>query len=340
MELHLTHAMLIRYVLLLVGFSLVLDGGDALARSTLSARFAQSAIAGPEIEQTAVLYLHYFAGDGEAIVGAHVQHLSADLSVRAVRSQRGVALLQPSRIEIDYEQRPLAGESVDTLFIDLRTKRSTGTTSWSLAMFSSAAENAAQQKTLALDLVPAPETTWSIEPARLYQGERSNVTIHIDHSDSTNRSLEQIQWRWPEFIRPVGEPAVAKALAAGESAEYSLAVHVEKTALGPIEVAADARVGEMALAPLKAAIIHIDPLPKVEIAAELMQVGRSSAIACTWRNESEQAIELGALRLQIHTAFSDIVLGQAPPNARLIVEEDRRYVLIDGLSALEDGSEI
>jgi hypothetical protein len=340
LEPHLTHAMLIRYLLLLAGISLVFDGGDALARSTFSARFAQSAIAGPDIEQTTVLYLHYFAGDGEAIVGAHVQYLSADMSVHAVRSQRGVARLQSSRIEIDYEQRPLAGESVDTLFIDLTTKRSTGTISWSLALFSSAAENAAQQKTLALDLVPAPETTWYIEPARLYQGERSDVTIHIDHSDLTSRTLEQIEWRWPELIRPVGESVVAKALAAGESAEYSLAVHVGKTAIGPIEVAADARVGEMALAPLKAAIVHVDPLPKVEIAAELMQVGRPSAIMCRWRNESDQAIELDALRLQIHSAFSDIVLGQAPPNARLVVDGDRRYVLIDGLSALEAGSEI
>ena len=98
MEPHLTHAMLIRYLLLLAGISLVFDGGDALARSTFSARFAQSAIAGPDIEQTTVLYLHYFAGDGEAIVGAHVQYLSADMSVHAVRSQRGVARLQSSRI--------------------------------------------------------------------------------------------------------------------------------------------------------------------------------------------------------------------------------------------------
>ncbi len=342
MEPRLAHVMLIRYLLLLTGISLAFDCGDATARSTFSARFDQKAIAGPDVEQTAVLYLHYFAGDGEATVGAHVQYIDADMSIRAVRSQLGSAHLQPARIEVDYEQRPLVGESVDTLYIDLSAKRSTGAVSWSLAMFSSVNETIAHQAKLVLDVVRAPETEWYVEPRHLYQGERSDVKIHIHHTDSAGRSLEQLQWRWPKQIRPVGElaPTTTKALSAGDSAVYSFAVHVEKTAAGPIEIGADARVGQMALAPLKAAIVHVDPLPRADIKAGLMEVGRVGDIACTWSNGGSSSMQIDALRLQIHAAFSDIVLKQAPSGARLVVDEDRRYIWVDGLSGIEAGGEL
>ena len=43
------------------------------ARSTLTARFAHKAIAGPGLDQQAMLYLHYFPGDGEAVVRTVLQ---------------------------------------------------------------------------------------------------------------------------------------------------------------------------------------------------------------------------------------------------------------------------
>jgi hypothetical protein len=334
--------MLIRYLLPILGFLLVFDSGQAMARSTFSARFAQSAIAGPNVEQTTVLYLHYFAGDGEATVGVRAQYLASDMNIRAVRSQRGTVRLRASHIEIDYGKHPLAGESVDTLYIDLSANKSTGVVSWSLAMFSSAGETAAHQRELELALVRAPETTWKVEPQRLYQGERGRLEIHVDHVDSTGRPLEQIHWRWPEQIRPIAElvSASMSVLAAGEGAVYSFDVHVEKMAIGPIEIGADARVGNMAFVALKTAVVHVDPLPSVEIVADLMEVGSIGTIICTWRNESSNPIEIDALRLQIHAAFADIVIEQAPPETRLVVDEERRYVLIDRLSAIAAGSEL
>ena len=47
----------------------------ASARSTLSARLDQPAIAGPALDQQSILYLHYFPGDGEAIVRSELKCL-------------------------------------------------------------------------------------------------------------------------------------------------------------------------------------------------------------------------------------------------------------------------
>ena len=90
----------------------------ASARSTLSARLDQPAIAGPALEQQSILYLHYFPGDGEAIVRAELKCLG-NAQLHNARSALGQAQLAEASIAIDYAARPLAGEHIDTLYIDL-----------------------------------------------------------------------------------------------------------------------------------------------------------------------------------------------------------------------------
>ena len=90
----------------------------ASARSTLSARLDQPAIAGPALDQQSILYLHYFPGDGEAIVSAELKCLG-NAQLHNVRSALGQAQLAEASVGIDYAARPLAGEHIDTLYIDL-----------------------------------------------------------------------------------------------------------------------------------------------------------------------------------------------------------------------------
>ena len=63
------------FVLLVLFLSTV-----AQARSTFTARFAKEAIAGPGQVREAILYLHYFAGDGEAVVRTELVCEAADVA--------------------------------------------------------------------------------------------------------------------------------------------------------------------------------------------------------------------------------------------------------------------
>ena len=88
------------------------------ARSTLSARFADKAISGPGLDQQAVLFLHYFPGDGEAVVRTVVEGTSV-AQLKNAHAALGQVSLGKSTIEIDYSMRPMTAGCVDTLYIDL-----------------------------------------------------------------------------------------------------------------------------------------------------------------------------------------------------------------------------
>ena len=103
-------------------FLLILAMGleeGAEARSTLVARFSEEGIAGPEVGQEVALYLHYFPGDGEAIVDARVRLEVDDAELRGCRSALGEVQQEGAGLEVSYRQKPLAHESVDTLYIEL-----------------------------------------------------------------------------------------------------------------------------------------------------------------------------------------------------------------------------
>ena len=147
----------------------------ASARSTLSARLDQPAIAGPALAQQSILYLHYFPGDGEAIVSADLQCLG-NARLHNARSALGKAQLAAASIGIDYAARPLAGEQIDTLYIDLAAAE-LGTIRWSAAIHSSLDPQGTPAHQIEFDLAvrPPPALSWSIEPPRVYQGERFDL---------------------------------------------------------------------------------------------------------------------------------------------------------------------
>ena len=142
----------------------------AEARSTLSARFAYQAIVGPGLHQQAVLYLHYFPGDGEAITRTVLKCPGA-VQLKGAQAAGGQVRFEGATIEVSYATSPKAGESIDTLHIDLVAEEMT-LPPWSIAIYSSLDPTgaAAHQQEVELEVKPPPAIIWSITPGQVYQG--------------------------------------------------------------------------------------------------------------------------------------------------------------------------
>ena len=325
----------------------------ASARSTLSARLDQPAIAGPALDQQSILYLHYFPGDGEAIVSAELRCLG-NARLQKVRSTLGQAQLEGASIGIDYAARPLAGEHIDTLYIDLAAAE-VGKIDWSAAIYSSLDPQGTPAHQIEFDLAvrPSPAISWSIEPQRVYQGERFDLRAIVRFDDASGTPLEQLNWSWPpELNWPEGDTPQhwEGSLAPGQADTLSWTVRVASGHLGPLPLAVTARVSGQSPVDLATRHLQVDPLPvmalepgfMMALGAGFMEVGKRGPITCIWRNESADPIGLAALRLQVAPAFSDVSLIEGPPGAALVQSEEETApsLLISGLDSLAAGAAI
>lgn len=325
----------------------------ASARSTLSARLDQPAIAGPALDQQSILYLHYFPGDGEAIVSAELLCLG-NARLHNVRSALGQAQLKEASIGIDYAAQPLAGEHIDTLYIDL-VAIEVEKIGWSAAIYSSLDPQGApaHQIEFALAVRPPPAISWSIQPQRVYQGERFDLRAIVRFDGASGPPLEQLNWSWPpELNWPEGDTPQhwEGSLVPGQTDTLSWTVRVASDHLGPLPLAATARVSGQSPVDLATRHLQVDPLPvmalepgfMMALGAGFMEVGKRGPITCIWRNESADPIGLAALRLQVAPAFSDVSLIEGPPGAALVqnAEETAPSLLVSGLDSLDAGAAI
>ena len=317
----------------------------ASARSTLSARLDQPAIAGPALDQQSILYLHYFPGDGEAIVSTELRCLG-NARLQNVRSALGQAQLEEASIGIDYAARPLAGEHIDTLYIDLAAAE-VGTIGWFAAIYSSLDPQGAPAHQIEFDLAvrPPPAISWSIEPQRVYQGERFDLRAIVRFDDASGPPLEQLNWSWPSELNwPEGDTPQhwEGSLAPGQADTLSWTVRVASGHLGPLPLAVTARVSGQSPVDLATRHLQVDPLPVMALEPGFMEVGKRGPITCIWRNESANPIGLAALRLQVAPAFSDVSLIEGPPGAALVQSEEETApsLLVSGLDSLDAGAAI
>lgn len=325
----------------------------ASARSTLSARLDQPAIAGPALDQQAILYLHYFPGDGEAIVRTELTCL-AHAQLRAARSALGQAQLVEASIGLDYAARPLAGEHIDTLYIDLAAAE-LGEIGWSAAIYSSLDPQGALAHQIEFELAvrPPPALSWSIEPQRVYQGERFDLQAIVRLAEGSEPPLEELIWHWPpELGWPEGDAPQhwAGRLAPGQADTLSWAVRVAPTHLGPLPLGGTARVSGQSPVELATQHLQVDPLPvmalepgfMMALEPKVMEVGKRGPITCVWRNESDHPIALAALSLQVAPTFSDVSLIEGPPEAALMPSDEGAApsLLVSGLDSLGAGAAI
>ena len=313
------------------------------ARSTLSMHLDQPAIAGPALDQQSILYLHYFPGDGEAIVRTELECLG-NARLHDVRSALGQAQLAATSVHIDYAAHPLAGEPIDTLYIDLAAAE-VGNIGWSAAIYSSLDPQGAPAHQIEFDLAvrPPPAISWSIEPQRVYQGERFDLRaiVRLDQGPP----LEELNWHWPPALSwPEGDAPQRweGRLAPGQADTLSWSARVSSAHLGPLPLAGTAQVSGQSPVALATQHIQVDPLPVMALESGFMEVGKRGPVTCTWRNESADPIGLAAVRLHIAPAFSDISLVEGPPGATLVPSDEGAAptLLVSGLDSLGAGAAI
>ena len=139
-------------------------------------------------------------------------------------------------------------------------------------------------------------------------GESARLTLRVEHKDDQGRPLRGVQWAWPEGIQPsqVEEIAWSGAVAAGDTLVETVEVNVDELTRGEQRIRALAAVGELPPIPLEELVLHVDPLPVVEVVADVIDVGQEQVIAFRWHNHSARSMAVDALRLEVNSAFSDV----------------------------------
>ena len=314
-----------------------LSGVDAL--STAVARFSHGALAG-RTTQSVELYVQYFIGDGEAVIRSDIAFPADGLRVANPQSQQGSARLSSGRIEIDYADRPLTGAVVDTLMVEVEPLEGASSLMVEIDIFTSVDDAVAHRSEAVVAVEPPSRTAWSIVPPQLYQGESARLELRIRHEDEHARSLRDVQWTWPEGIRPAQANGLTWAGRPDASGEWVQQVDVNVDGLieGELQIGARARIGEMPAVALKDVVLRVDPLPVPDIDAEILEVGQEQVVAFRWRNTTERAMAIDALQLEVNSAFSDVALVEGAENALLEIRDGQRYVTIEGLGNIESGA--
>lgn len=337
--------MSIRY---LMTFLLILAMGveeGVEARSTLVARFSEEGIAGPEVGHEVVLYLHYFPGDGEAIIDARVRLEVDDAELRSCRSALGKVQQKGAELEVSYRQKPLAHERVDTLYIELVPGKNRESIRGTAEVFSSldGGRDSAHAAEMGLVIRPPLELEVEIAPKRVFLGERVDLQLVVHNVDGRGRAVDEMAWEWPDgLILLKGQKSIRwdGGLQVGERDTLSLQAFVESTGEGGLALVGRANARGVSGSPMPEAVLQVSPLPEVALSAgaDLLQVGQVAALTYEWLNRSDEMIELDELRLEIGDAFDRVTAsGQGGP--RIDREDGRNAVLVEGVE-LEPGSRV
>jgi len=335
--------MSIRY---LMTFLLILAMGleeGAEARSTLVARFSEEGIAGPEVGHEVALYLHYFPGDGEAIVDARVRLEVDDAELRGCRSALGEVQQEGAGLEVSYRQKPLAHESVDTLYIELMPGKNREAIRVTAEIFSSldGGRDSAHSAAVELAIRPPLELEVEVVPQRVFPGERVDLQLIVHNVDGRGRAVDEMAWEWSDGLILLEGPDSIHwngGLQVGERDTLSLQVFVESSGEDGLALASRANARGVSGSPMSEAVLRVSALPEVALSAgaDLLQVGEVAALTYEWLNRSNEKMELDELRLEIGDAFDRVTAsGQGEP--RVDREDGRNAVLLEGVE-LSPGS--
>jgi len=337
--------MSIRY---LMTFLLILAMGveeGVEARSTLAARFSEEGIAGPEVAHEIALYLHYFPGDGEAIVDARVRFDVDGSELQGCRSALGKARLKGTELDVSYRQKPLAHESVDTLYIELVPGRNREVIRGTAEIFSSldGGRKSAHAAEVTLALQPLLELEVEVVPPQVFLGERVDLQLIVRNVDGRGRAIDEVVWDWPDgliLLKGLNSIRWDGGLQIGERDTLSLQAFVESTGDGGLALIGRANARGVSGSPMPDAVLQVAPLPAVILSAgaDLLQVGEVATLTYEWLNGSDEKIELDELRLEIGDAFDRVTAsGQGEP--RVDREDGRSAILLEG-TELEPGSSV
>ena len=305
---------------------------DVLARSTFAARFAKEAIAGPGKVRQLALYLHYFPGDGEAIVRTEIACETTGVQLTQASSVLGETKLSPSGwVEVDYRESPLGGEQVDTLLIDLGADGTHLQTRWRGEIYSSleAEGQAAHAVYFRLGVEPPFDLRLRAKPELLFPGEDAVLELVVHNADAAGRSIFTAEWDMPEGLTTDAGSATtrwADGLAAGQSDTLQWQVRVDRRKPGSATLEGVVHGDRLYGSPMPKVRLEIASVPhaRVHLEASGLAVGERGDLVYEIFNPGKGPLILDDLKLEIPSVFTEVEIAQNIYNAKVITTEDSR----------------
>ncbi|MBM3277361.1 MAG: hypothetical protein FJY95_04690 [Candidatus Handelsmanbacteria bacterium] len=315
----------------------LLVGQAAQARSSLAPRFGEEPVAGPGVEQSLPLYLHYFAGDGEAVLNARLDCEPGSALLRQVHSSLGRARLTKTAIEIDYRDRPLGGERVDTLHLTLLVQ-SAAPLVWRGALSTTADTNLAPGGVTRLLVAPPLQVEVNLRPEAVFAGEQVRLEAEVYNADT--RPLAQVAWEWPQglLVAPAaGAHRWGPPLAPGARDTLVWQGRIGAEAAGPLVVQGRAGSPQVAGSPVSTSPLQVMAAPAVQLevlGGTWLEKGTPGRVRCRLQNTGEAPLDLDAWRLEIPAAFTGARVAAHSQGQALLLE---REVAVKGVGSLPPG---
>ena len=323
--------------------------GDKIAdaRSTFTARFAYGTIVGPEIEQSALLLVHYFPGDGEAVLRSEITYDSS-LSLKSATSALGSIEVLTPYIIVSYADRPLSRDRVDTLEVTLSTK-ALERSAWRGEMYSSLDPSgpAAHEAKFHLEVVPPLSLRAEASVEELFPGQQAEVEVTVHNVD--RRIVRSLSWSWPSEIRVEdvhGEglqspeekgPYIWQVdLSEGDTATSRWNVNVDPLVEGGLAISGVATSDEIESSPLPDIALSISSRPRARLLQDSSYLprGERAEVIVRLSNATPERIDVGAFELEIPAIFTDVEVAAPAQFNTEIVSGSNTRVVIEGVGGL------
>jgi hypothetical protein len=322
----------------------VLLGGSVAAwgRSSATARWASDAIAGPDIDQRLALYLHYFPGDGEAVLrtiircGAPIELKDGQTTSAEVRQLAG-------SLEIDYSAAPLLAGASDTLWVDMVGSNADGRAECSAEIFSSLApEEAAHQAGFTLGVKPTIPLELTVAPHKFFPGTNAALEIVVRHAGDTE-VLGGVDWHLPaqfELVKGKLQTRWAKGLKPGQA--DTLRWRLRPSTSGVYALTGRAFSDGTAGSPIPEISLEVGAVPSAGLDTSFFEVGGRGDFVYRVSNTSDKTISLDSLKIEIPSAFAAVEAqaGGWQVRVRQSDAENSGAIVLYGGGALTPGTEV
>ena len=302
--------------------SWALGSVEVEARSTFSARFDPSSVAGPGIPQDVLLLLSFFPGDGEAIVSARVGFDAESMQVIAAHSARGALSRSATELKIDYSERPLGSAVTDSVMIELVPLSESTDVPFTGRLYSTQKPDAvAHQASVALGVRPAVDLAMSVVPTQVFVGEQVSLRLQF-HNPNPESEVSGVHLKWPDGISPGpgGDNLNTRIITPGDSAVATFTCRIEGDAPRLDLLQGHVISAQAHGSPLPPVELHVSGLPVlgVSAASERLLQGRSQRLTLEWRNPAANgALIADSFRALAPDSFADLAVIDGAVSAKV-----------------------
>ena len=301
---------------------------EAGARSTVAARFLPDVVVSGSAGQVARLHLHYFPGDGEAILAADIDTDALQLQVDGVVSALGQVAVDGGNLRVSYAERPLGAEATDTLDIAFVPGARYPNLTWGIRAYSSLSPQVAHSTSATLGVRPPVDVQAICRPRLLYPGEDAALEVVLRNEDQLGRAITDVSWHWPDALSLVDGPAAAwdESLLPGVERMCRYRVRVAEDAVsGDVYLKGSVQTDRLADSPIAGIPLEVLVAPQLRVKwqARPQEAGKPGVLICTWHNQGAAILELAALRLESPHAIPDIEVEAGSLGVAITGQEQR-----------------